>query len=149
MVQKEALDKLRQQFGKMPEAELVEAIKQLLMEEQLDAKQQSAAYCLIGDVVSIAPYLEDDEGYAYYKKALKCDENNYDAIIGICMIFDCFPHPFNTILTEYEYLSHIKKLTTDFERLNERQRFNFLQLTRAYSDCRVKMNAPTKKGYEE
>jgi len=134
------LNELEKQFGKMDSEKLIEKIKLVIDNPLVDAAVKSRGLCLIGSIIScISPYLADDEGYSYLKKALELDDSNYDAILGICFIFNTYPYPFNTILTEAEYLSCIQKLIKGFDYMEERQRRNMLRSINWYADYRKKV----------
>lgn len=128
------LKKLEDEFGISDSEELIRKIKILVEYPSIESTFKSKGLCLIGSIICyLSPHLEEDNGYKYFKKALEFNDNNYDAILGICSIFNTYPYPFNTIVTEIEYLSYIRKLIDNYELLEERQRSNVLQSIRSYS----------------
>jgi len=140
MTYEQELDELEKQFGKMDSEKLIEKIKLLINNPLVDISVKSRGLCLMGSIIScLSPYLADDEGYSYFKKALELDDSNYEAILGICFIFNTYPYPFNTILTEVEYLSYIQQLIKEFDYMDERQRRNVLQSINAYAAYRTKV----------
>ncbi len=140
MTYEQELNELEKQFGKMDSEKLIEKIKLVIDNPLVDAAVKSRGLCLIGSIIScISPYLADDEGYSYFKKALEFDSTNYDALLGICFIFNTYPYPFNTILTEVEYLSYIQQLIKGFDSMDERQRHNMLQSINMYANYRKKV----------
>lgn len=147
MTYERELNELKEQFGIMDSEELIERVKLIVNNPLVKSSVKSNGLCLIGSIICyLSPYLEDDNGYSYFKKALEFYENNYDAILGICFIFNTYPYPFNTIVTELEYFSYIQKLIEEFELLEEKQRFNVLQSIKSYSSYRMKI--VKKYGYE-
>lgn len=42
------------------------------------------------------------------------DEDNYFAMNMICSLFDTYPYPLNTLITEKEYLDILEKLAMNF-----------------------------------
>lgn len=134
------INELQEQFGVMDSEKLIEKIKLIVKNPLVESSIKSNGLCLIGSIICyLSPHLEDDNGYSYFKKALAFNEDNYDAILGICSIFDTYPYPFNSIVTEVEYLSYIRKLVEKFEYLEERQKFNVLQSIKSYSSYRTKV----------
>lgn len=82
----------------------------------------------------------EDAGYGYYKKALEYDENNIDARVGICIIFDKYPAPINTILTEKEYMEHLRILINEFDKIgDEKRKKNIIKLVKDLIEYRLKM----------
>lgn len=126
-------------FGNMESEELITEIKSFL-ENDLDFETKSKAASLIGSIICyLSPYLEEDSGYFYFKKALELNSDNYDAMLGICSIFNTYPYPFNNIVTEMEYLMYAEKLIENFENLNDDQRINVLQSFKSYTLFRKKI----------
>lgn len=140
MIPEQELNELKDQFGIMDSEKLIGRIKLIINNPLVEASVKSNGLSLIGSIICyLSPYLEEDNGYVYFKKALEFNENNYDAMLGICSIFDTYPYPFNTIVTEVEYLYYIGKLVKNFEYMEERQRFNALQSIKIYSSYRAKI----------
>ena len=140
MTYEQELDELKKQFGKMDSEKLIEKIKLIINAPLVEVAVKSSGLCLIGKIIScLSPDLDDDEGYSYFKKALELDAANYEAILGICFIFNTYPYPFNTILTEVEYLSYMQKLIKAFDYMDKRQRKNMLQSINGYADYRIKV----------
>ncbi|WP_418627213.1 hypothetical protein [Anaerosinus sp.] len=140
MTYEQEINELKEQFGIMDSEKLIEKIKLIINNPLVELSVKSNGLCLIGSIICyLSPYLEDDNGYSYFKKALEFDETNYDAILGICFIFNTYPYPFNTIVTEVEYLSYIQRLIEEFDYMEERQRLNMLQSVKGYSSYRAKV----------
>lgn len=140
MTYEQELDELKKQFGEMDSEKLIEKIKLIINNPLVDVAVKSSGLCLIGSIISyLSPYLADDEGYSYFKKALELDDTNYEAILGICFIFNTYPYPFNTILTEVEYLSYMQKLIKAFDYMDKRQRNKMLRSINRYADYRIKV----------
>jgi len=117
------LNNLEKQFGIKDNEKLIEEINEVIKLPQVPTHLKSKGYCLIGLIIEhLAPHLQEDQGSSYYKKALEFDKSNYDALLGICSLFNTYPYPFNTIVTEVEFLSYIDKLVNDFELLNKTQK---------------------------
>jgi len=95
---------------------------------------------LTGDlIIFLDPHSSEDAGYGYYKKALEYDENNLDARIGICIIFDKYPAPDNNILTEREYFENLDILFDKFGEISdEDKKKNIIQLMRNLVKYRLK-----------
>lgn len=85
-------------------------------------------------IINFSPYIVDDCGYSYLKEALKLDENNYYAMLGICCIYDNFYTC--DIVDELEYLNYIEELINNFKKLTELNKFDFLGSVRAFTHRR-------------
>ncbi|WP_432663374.1 hypothetical protein R9X47_22685 [Wukongibacter baidiensis] len=128
------------QFGKLDSEELINQIQSFIVNHELDLQTKSKFLSLIGGIIcDLSTYLKDDCGYSYFREAIEVDANNYDAILGVCSIFNTYPYPFNKIVTEVEYLSHVEKLINDFELLENNQKLNALQTIKSYSIFRKKI----------
>lgn len=137
---KEQYKQLEKQFGELDSEELIGRIEVFIENHELDAQIKSRALSFIGSIIChLSPYLRDDCGYSYFKEALKIDPDNYDAILGICLIFNTYPYPFSKIVTEIEYLEYVGKLISDFEFLDERNKFNALETIGSYLLFRKKI----------
>lgn len=136
----EQLRQFENEFGLTDDIELIHKIKTLIENPTIDSIVKSKGLCLIGNIICyLSPWLEDDNGYRYFEEALNLDSCNYDALLGICSIFNTYPYPFNTILSEVKYLDCIQKLIDSYELLDDRQHVNLLQSLKSYSLFRKKI----------
>ncbi|MCT4586023.1 MAG: hypothetical protein N4A54_13935 [Peptostreptococcaceae bacterium] len=103
--------------------------------KDMDDITRSKFLAFLGNmVINLSPYVVEDCGYSYLKEALKLDENNYYAMLGICSIYDNFYTC--DIVEELEYLEYIEELINNFKKLSELNKFDFLGSIRAFTHRR-------------
>lgn len=86
--------------------------------KDMDDITRSKFLAFLGNmVINLSPYVVEDCGYSYLKEALKLDENNYYAMLGICCIYDNFYTC--DIVDELEYLDYIRIMIKNFDDLSE------------------------------
>jgi hypothetical protein len=135
----EKLNELKAEIGAVDSINLISSIKEILTDPEINSVDKSAGLCLIGEILwCISTYLDENDpyGYEHFKKALKYNKNNYDALLGIISIFSIYPYPLNTVVTEQEYIMYTKKLIKDFSLLSENQKKNTIENFAAYLDLR-------------
>lgn len=57
----------------------------------------------------------------------------------ICSLFDTYPYPLNTLITEREYLDVLEKLAMNFYDMDEMCQKNFLGTVKTYIKLRKKL----------
>lgn len=119
---------------------IIEEFNKIIEDVNTSNTIKSKACCGIGDlIIFLDPDYCDDAGYRYYKKALEYDENNLDARVGICIIYDKYPAPDNSILTEREYLENLDILFDKFDEISdEDKKKNIIQLMKNLVKSRLK-----------
>lgn len=119
---------------------LIDKIELFLNKNKMDNKVKSKFIALIGLVINVIGIsLVDDYGYSYFKYALELDEHNYFVMNMICSLFDTYPYPLNTLITEREYLDVLEKLAMNFYDMDEMCQKNFLGTVKIYIKLRKKL----------
>lgn len=128
---------LRKQLGIIEDSKLIEEYKKIIEDKSVNDKVKSKAYFAIGEIIEVlSPELSDDNGYSYFKKAIELDEDNFEASISICRIFNLYPAPFNTLLTEEECLYHLMKIIDCFNKADTKLQENILSAMKSYLSVR-------------
>ena len=141
MIDENDVYRIYDKFGIKDTNSVIEEFNKIIKDDSVSSVIKSKAYCGIGDVIAfLEPELHDDCGYEYYKKALEYDEDNLDARVGICVIFDQYPAPKYNVITEEEYLEHLQILINKFDKItDENKRSNIIQLMKNLVEYRLKM----------
>ena len=127
-------------FGIEENELIIKQFKDIINDSTSSDEIKSKAYCGIGDlIIFFDPHSYDDAGYRYYRKALEYDDNNLDARVGICIIFDKYPSPVNNIISEKEYLENLDILINNFDVIDdEDKKKNIIQLIKNLIKYRLK-----------
>lgn len=137
----ERIHYLRKQIGIIEENKLIEEYKKIINNKDVSNNIKSKAYYAIGEVIEvIAPHLSEDNGYSYFKKAIEYDEENIEASIGICRIFNKYPAPFNSLVTEEENLNNLIKLLKNMNEVNDENiKGNIMSVVQSYLKVKLKI----------
>ncbi|WP_026762792.1 hypothetical protein [Selenomonas artemidis] len=118
--------------------ESIRKIEKRVMDPEITDEQKSRGLQMIGEWLWHAdPHLVDDEdmyGIGRLRAALRCNPKNYEVMLDIADIFDTYPYPFNTVVTELETIASLKGLIQGFSELTDEQRTNALSLLQSYLD---------------
>ncbi len=140
MMDEEYIKNIYKKFMEEDNEVLVEEFKKVIASEEASDIIKSEAYCGIGDIINLlAPYISDDLGYKYYKKALEYDENNLYARVGICIIYTSYSAPTDSIFPESEYLKHLKILVDEYDNVDDDMKQNIFQLLKDLVEHRIRM----------
>lgn len=120
MIDENTIYDIYKKFGVEKTDVIIEEFSKIIEDDNTSNIIKSKACCGIGNlIIFLDPDYYDDAGYGYYKKALEYDEYNLDARLGICLVYDSYPEPDNSILTERECLENLDVLCDKFDEIRD------------------------------